>query len=64
MARALIGIFVLTLIVALAVGLAIKRRQRLRDVFRQNGDRLVLTAKGLAIVLLLLAFAVLIVVNN
>lgn len=64
MARALIGIFALTLVAALAVGRAIKRRQRLREVLRQNGDWLVPTAKGLAIVILLLAFAVLVVVNN
>jgi len=64
MARLLIGALVLAVGAALAVALAISRRQRLRDVVRQDEDRLVLTAKGLAVVIILLAFAVLILVNN
>ena len=64
MARLLIGALVLAVGAALAIALAISRRQRLRDVVRQDEDRLVLTAKGLAVVIILLAFAVLILVNN
>ena len=64
MARLLIGALVLAVGAALAVALAISRRQRLPDVVLQDEDRLVLTAKGLAGVIILLAFAVLIFVNN
>lgn len=64
MAKLLIGALVLAVVAALVVALAIKRRQRLRDVFRQDADRLVVAAKALALVILLLAFAVLMVVNN
>lgn len=64
MAKLLIGALVLAVGVALAVTLAIRRRQRLQDVFRQEGDRLAVIAQALAVVILLLAFAVLMVVNN
>ena len=64
MTRLLIGALVLAVTVALAVALSIKRRRRLRDVFRQEGDGLVVAARALAVVILLLGFALLIVVNN
>jgi len=64
MTRLLIGGLVLAVTVALAVALSIKRRRRLRDVFRQEVDGLVVAARALAVVILLLGFALLIVVNN
>ena len=64
MTRLLIGALILAVCVALAVGIAISRRQPLRDVFRQEGDRLVVASKALAVVIILLALAVLVVVNN
>jgi hypothetical protein len=44
--------------------MAISRRRPLREVFRQDGDRLVAAAKGLAVVIIVIVFAVLILVNN
>ena len=64
MTRLLIGALVVTVTLALAVALAIKRRQPLRDVFRQEGDGLVVAARALAVVIVLLGFAVLMLVNN
>jgi uncharacterized membrane protein YidH (DUF202 family) len=64
MSRALIGVFALALAAALAVTIAINRRRPLRDVLRQDGDRLVAVAKGLAAVIIVIVFVVLILVNN
>jgi hypothetical protein len=62
--RLLIGALVLAVGAALAVALAIKRRQPLRVVFRQEGDNLVVAARALAVLVLLLGLAVLMVINN
>jgi hypothetical protein len=64
MTRLLIGALLLAVTVALAVALAIKRRQPLGDVFRREGDGLVDAARALLVVILLLGFAVLMVINN
>ena len=64
MTRLLIGALEVAAVLALVVGIAIKRRQPLRDVFRREGDGLVVAARGLLVVILLLAFAVLFVINN
>jgi hypothetical protein len=63
-ARVLVGALVLTVGATMAIAIAISRRQPLRDVVRQEGDRLVVAAKALAVVIILLALAVLVVVNN
>jgi len=64
MTRLLIGALEVTVMLALAVALVIKRRQPLRDVFQREGDGLVVVARGLLVVIVLLGFAVLLVVNN
>jgi hypothetical protein len=62
--RLLIGALVLAVGAALAVAVAIKRRQPLRVVFRQEGDNLVVAARVLAVLVLILCLAVLMVINN
>ena len=62
--RLLIGALVLAVVAALAVALAIKRRQPLRVAFRQEGDNLVVAARALAVLVLILGLAVLMVINN
>jgi hypothetical protein len=64
MARALIGLLALAVATALAVMIGISRRRPLRDVFREDGHRLVAAAKGLAVVIIVIVFAVLIFINN
>jgi hypothetical protein len=64
MARALIGVLVLPVAAALAVTIAISRRRPLRDAFRQDGDRLIAAAKGLAMLIIVTVFALLVLVNN
>ena len=54
----------LAVTVALGVALAIKRRRPLGDVFRKEADGLVVAARALAVVILILGFAVFMVVNN
>ncbi len=63
-ARLLIGTLVLVVGGLLAVVIAIRRRQRVRDVLRHDADRLFVAAKALAVVIIVLVFAVLIIVNN
>ncbi len=64
MARLLIGILILFIGGLLAVVIALQRRQRVRDVLQHDADRLVVAAKALAVVVIILASAVLMVVNN
>jgi len=64
MTRLLIEALVSAVALALGIVLAITRRQPLRNVLRREGDGLVVAASAVAIVILLLEFAVLFVINN
>jgi hypothetical protein len=64
MAALLVGLCVLALFGGLVVGVAAYRRRRLADVYRQEGKRLVVVAEVLTVGGLILAFVVLMIINN
>lgn len=58
------GAVVLVIVTALAWAIARYRGKRIGDVFRRDGERLLDTARVVTVALVLLAFAVLMVINN
>ena len=64
MAELLLGLGVLAIAGGLVVGVAAYRRRRLVDVYRKEGERLVVVARALIFGGLILAFVVLMIINN
>ena len=64
MAELLLALGVLAIAGGLVVGVAAYRRRRLVDVYRQEGERLVAVAQVLIFGGLILAFVVLMIINN
>ena len=64
MAELLLGLGVVAIAGGLVVGVAAYRRRRLVDVYRQEGERLLVMAQVLTVGGLILAFAVLMIINN
>ena len=64
MAGLLLGLCVLAISGGLVVGVAAYRRRRLVDVYRQESERLVRVAQVLTFGGLILAFVVLMIINN
>ena len=64
MAQLLLGLGVLAIAGGLVVGVAAYRRRRLVDVYRQEGERLLVIAQVLTFGGLILAFVVLMIINN
>ena len=64
MAELLLGLGVVAIAGGLVVGVAAYRRRRLVDVYRQEGERLLVIAQVLTVGGVILAFAVLMIINN
>jgi hypothetical protein len=64
MAELLFGLGVLLVGAGLLVGVAVYRRRRVLDVYRQEGERLLEVAQVLMVVGVILVFVMFIIVNN
>jgi len=64
MVRLLIGASVLVVLGGLIIAIAVRRGQRLRDVYRHEGGKLVVVAEALVLLGVVLAFLMFMIVNN
>jgi uncharacterized membrane protein len=64
MAELLLGTAIIVVAIGLVAAGAVYRRRALRDVFRQDGERLVRTAQVLVVVGVIAAVVALMIINN